>query len=428
MHSHPRIAELLELLNNPSLPGIDLSLERVWLLLKALGEPQKKIPPVIHLAGTNGKGSTQAFLRAIYQSAGYRVHAYISPHLVRFNERIVVAGSEVSDDYLLELLERVQAASRSIPVTFFEATTAAAFLAFAEHSADLLILETGMGGRLDATNVVDKPLASVLTPIDYDHMEFLGSTLTEIAGEKAGIMKRGVPCFVGEQVPEAREVIKRAARRLNSPLILHGRDWSYETLDSGVAVHVGAQMYALPKPALAGAHQYHNAALAVTVAASLMKLPVAPESLAEGIARAVWPARLQRLTYGDLVTAWGGRGEVYLDGGHNAHAAAQLAEWIQSRGEPITLVLGMMARKDARAFLRPIAPYIASCVTVPVEGGECYPPATIATIAQTLGIGSASSAPNGLAEAAQMVKTGAAGTLLIAGSLFLAGEVLKNHG
>ena len=193
MHLNPAIATLLDGLNNPSLPGIDLSLTRMVQLLAALGNPEKQLPPVIHLAGTNGKGSTLAFLKAIYEAAGYRVHAYSSPHLVRFNERIVLAGQEISDDYLLQLLERITEVAKDIPVTFFEATTAAAFLAFAEHSADVVLLETGLGGRLDATNVVARPIAAIITPIDYDHMEFLGETLGAIAAEKAGIIKDGVP-------------------------------------------------------------------------------------------------------------------------------------------------------------------------------------------------------------------------------------------
>lgn len=422
MHSHPSIAALLQSLNHPSLPGIDLSLERMWLLLKALGDPQKKLPPVIHLAGTNGKGSTQAFLRAMYEAAGCRVHAYASPHLVRFNERIVIAGAEISDDYLLDVLERVSAAAQTIPVTFFEATTAAAFLAFAEHSADVVLLETGMGGRLDATNVVEQPIATILTPIGYDHMEFLGETLGEIASEKAGILKRGAPCFVGEQPAEAREVIKRVARRMDCPLMLHGRDWSYEVVGEELRVHVGARVLTLPKPALPGAHQYHNAALATVVAVS--QLPIKEEVLTKGITHAVWPARLQRLTHGLLVDAWGARGAVYLDGGHNAHAAAVLAEWMKGQGAPITLILGMMARKDARAFLEPLVPYLAACITVPVQGGECYAPEALAAVARELGVANVT-ATNQLSDAVLAVTSSPPGTLLIAGSLFLAGEMLQ---
>lgn len=427
MHTNPRIAAILDSLNNPSLPGIDLSLVRVLALLKELGNPEKKLPPVIHAAGTNGKGSTLAFLRAIYEAAGYRVHAYTSPHLVRFNERIVIGGAEISDDYLLQLLEHVAAAARDIPVTFFEATTAAAFLAFSEHSADVVLLETGMGGRLDATNVVEAPLATILTPIDYDHMEFLGESLSEIATEKAGILKRGVPCFVGAQKPEAREIIKRTARERDVRIHLYGREWSYEKKRDDFTLMCGANTHTLPVPALLGEHQFHNAALAATVASSLEALPVAADSLARGIARASWPARLQQLTHGPLVAAWDARGDVYLDGGHNPHAANILCEWLKLRREPVTLVLGMMKRKDALAFLTPIAPYIAQCITVPVSGGECYAPSALAGVASTVGIASVAAAES-LAQGAELLATASAGTLLIAGSLFLAGDVLKNHG
>lgn len=427
MHDHPRISDLIQALNNPSLPGIDLSLDRMWLLLKALGNPQQKLPPVIHLAGTNGKGSTQAFLRAIYQAAGYRVHSYTSPHLMRFNERIVIAGSEVSDDYLLDLLTRVKNAAQTIPVTFFEATTAAAFLAFAEHSADLLILETGMGGRLDATNVVEAPLATIITPIGLDHTEFLGDTLADIAREKAGIMKCGVPCFVGEQAAEALEVIKRTARRLEVPLRLHGREWSYEITPEGFIVHAGADQLSLSAPALPGVHQYHNAALAAVVAYTLAGPKLQAEHIVRGIATAQWPARLQRLTHGPLVDAWGSRGDVFLDGGHNAHAAEQLATWMAAQARPITLILGMMARKDVASFVAPMASWVSECVAVPVHGGECYPPEALVAAARAAGIADVRAASN-LTEAEKMLTQDAPGTLLIAGSLFLAGEVLKNHG
>lgn len=424
MHENPAISTILEALNNPSLPGIDLSLERVRVLLKALGNPEAKLPPVIHFAGTNGKGSTLAFLRAIYGAAGYRVHVYTSPHLVRFNERIVLAGAEISDDYLLQVLMRVQQAVRDIPVTFFEATTAAAFLAFSEHTADVVLLETGMGGRLDATNVVTTPIATILTPIAYDHKEFLGETLAEIATEKAGILKRDVLCFCGAQLPEAREVIKRTARAFGVQLLLHGREWSYDVADAGFMLHSGAVRYSLPKPALVGAHQYHNAALAVVVATALEQLPVDAAALAKGITSAHWPARLQLLSQGPLVEAWDR--EVYLDGGHNAHAAAMLAEWMKGQAKPVTLVLGMMARKDAAAFIAPLVPYVVRCFTVPISGGACYAPEDLAALARAGGVAEVTPVSS-LDALAALYAPATEGPLLIAGSLFLAGDVLKNH-
>ncbi len=427
MHENPAIAALLNSLNNPSLPTVDLSLVRMHELMKALGNPEKKLPPVIHLAGTNGKGSTQAFLRAIYEAAGYRVHAYTSPHLVQFNERITIAGQQVSDEYLLQLLERVSEATKTISVTFFEATTAAAFLAFAEHSADVVLLETGLGGRLDATNLVAKPMATIITPIDYDHMEFLGGTLGEIAGEKAGIMKAGVPCFAGAQKPEAREVLKRAARKVECSLLLNDFDWNYEAVNGGLRVRNAADVWDLPTPSLVGAHQLHNAALASVAAMSLPQLPISAEALARGIQSTTWPARLQKLEHGALVTAWGARGDVVLDGGHNPSAAEILAVWMAARKTPVTLILGMMKRKDARAFLQPLVPYVSAVIAVPIEGNDSYPAHELAEVACALGVKKVHAAPS-LAGAAQHFAPEANATLLIAGSLFLAGEVLKNHG
>lgn len=425
MHVNPTIAALLHGLNNPSLPGIDLSLERMVKLLAMLGNPERNLPPTIHIAGTNGKGSTLAFLQAIYQAQGYRVHRYSSPHLVYFNERIILSGSEISDAYLQQVLERVAEAAKDIPVTFFEATTAAAFLAFAEHSADVLLLETGLGGRLDATNVIAMPLATIITPIDYDHMEFLGTTLAQIAAEKAGIMKHGVPCFVGQQKPEAREVLKRAAREKRAELALYGRDWSYESVVDGLVVHLEAARWELPFPSLIGTHQHHNAALASVVAQALPALPVTEAALRKGIVTAEWPARLQLLSRGPLVEAWGEYGAVMLDGGHNPSAAYVLRDWIETLGKPVTLILGMMARKDARAFLAPLAGMVESVVTVPIPGNDCYAPEALAAVARKLGIQQVEASST--FEGATLHLRVCEGPLLITGSLFLAGEVLKNH-
>ena len=425
MHLNPTIAAQLEALNNPSLPGIDLSLERVWKLLAALGNPHENLPPVIHIAGTNGKGSTLAFLRAIYEAQGYRVHAYTSPHLVRFNERIVIAGAQVSDEYLQQLLARVAAAARDIAVTFFEATTAAAFLAFAEHSADVVLLETGMGGRLDATNVVAKPIATIIAPIDYDHMEFLGDTLAAIAEEKAGIMKRDVPCFVAEQKPEAREVLKRAARKTGARLHLYGRDWSVDVKPNSLEVLSAEAHWVLPYPSLVGEHQYHNAALASVVAMSLEALPVSPENVSKAIGLAMWPARLQRLSRGPIVEAWAERGHVYLDGGHNPHAALVLRAWAMKHPQPLTLVVGMMKRKDAIGYLKPLADVIPTMLAVSIEGHDAYDPLALSQLAHKAGFANTHACEwQALLTQLPQLPTG---DLLIAGSLFLAGEVLKNH-
>jgi dihydrofolate synthase / folylpolyglutamate synthase len=290
-----------------------------------------------------------------------------------------------------------------------------------------VLLETGMGGRLDATNLVAKPIATIITPIDYDHMEFLGATLGEIAGEKAGIMKSGTPCFSGAQKPEAREILKRAARKVDCDLALYDFDWNFEVLQSGVRVRSDAKMWDLPLPSLAGAHQHHNAALASVVAMNLPQLPITPEALAKGIATTVWPARLQTLEHGPLVDAWGARGQVVLDGGHNPSAAEILCAWMEAQKSPVTLIIGMMKRKDARAFLQPLVPHLAGFISVPIEDNDCYAPEDLADVARALGIPNVYAAPS-LAHALDGLPPAAKGTLLIAGSLFLAGHVLKNHG
>lgn len=425
MHLNPEIRRLLEGLNHPSLPGIDLSLARMQQLLEALGRPHETLPPVIHLAGTNGKGSTHAFLRAIYKAAGYKVHAYTSPHLVRFNERILLRNEEISDAALLPILTRVAEVARRIPVTFFEATTAAAFLAFAESRADIVLLETGLGGRLDATNVVARPALTILTPIDYDHMEFLGNSLEAIATEKAGILKPHVGCAVGVQLPQVLEVVQEKSDQLKAPLTVYGRDWQCHNTESGwVLLHRG-HTYALPAPNLLGPHQYHNAALAC-VAALEGPLELPAKALSEGVQKALWPARLQQLSHGPLVDSWRKRGPVLLDGAHNESAARVLAGYMVNH-TPITLVCGMMQRKDVASFLAPLVPYVSGLIAVPIPGEECHPPETIASVARALGVPQVDTAatPQDLAAALAAYPHG---MLVIAGSLFLAGEVLKNHG
>lgn len=406
MHVNPALGALLEQLNNPSLPGIDLSLERMCRLLDALGNPERRLPPVIHVAGTNGKGSTIAYLRAAYEASGRKVHVYTSPHLVRFNERIVLAGEEVADDVLLAALLHVKQASAHIPVTFFEATTAAALCLFAEHSADMLILEVGLGGRLDATNVVPAVAASVITPIGRDHVEFLGDSLTQIATEKAGIMKPATPVFTAPQVPEVMAVLVRHAASLDSPLTVVSADNT------------------LPAPALPGEHQRLNAALAAAVVRGLRHLfPVPDAALVAGIRHARWPARLQHLRAGPLVQAWGARGPVLLDGGHNAHAAEAIARWLVEEGRsPAYLICGLMKRKDALAFFAPLQPVLERIVCVPIPGApDAYDPAELAALLPT-----ANHAAD-MADALNLLASVERGTLLVAGSLYLAGDILKNH-
>ena len=404
MHVNPAIAALLEGMNHPSLPGIDLSLERMAQLLAALGHPERKLPPVIHVAGTNGKGSAIAFMQGIYQAAGYTVHRYTSPHLVQFNERFFLAGMPIGDAALLAVLQQVQEASASIPVTFFEATTAAAFLVFSQHPADLLLLEVGLGGRLDATNLAVGKIATVITPIALDHREFLGDTLAEIAREKAGIMTSNVPCVTAPQAVEVMAQLEAHAAKTGCKLY-------------------PAAPYRGTVP-LAGQHQWVNAGLAVEVAGLLAeRLPLSKQHITEGLAQATWPARLQRLTHGPLVESWGARGSVYLDGGHNAHAAEALAEWITAHHEPVIVICGLMRRKDAAAYLAPLSRAAAQiiCVSIP-HAPDALAPAELA--AELAGAGVADS-PQAALEQLEHVKKA---TVLVAGSLYLAGEVLKTHG
>lgn len=405
MHVNPRISALLQVLNNPSLPGIDLSLDRMWQLLAALGNPHDKLPPTIHVAGTNGKGSTIAMLRAIYEAAGYKVHVYTSPHLVQFNERIVLAGVQIDDVTLLSYLERISEAVGSIPVTFFEATTAAALLSFAEHPVDILLLEVGLGGRLDATNAAANIVMDVITPIGLDHREFLGDTLTAIAREKAGILRPGVPCVVASQAPEAMQAIRQQAAKIAAPL--------HDPVSQS-----------LPLPALQGSHQLKNALVAATVISLLQqRLPVTREVLHHGIATAHWPARLQRLTYGPLVEAWGATGPVVLDGGHNAHAAAAIAEWLRGLHQPAMLICGLMRRKDASAFFAPLLPLLEKVACIPIPNApDSYTADELASL-----VPGSIACVDALDAVRQLAPVGNA-TLLVGGSLYLAGELLKNHG
>lgn len=400
MHVDPRLAGILQSLNNPSLPGIDLSLDRVVQLLAALDDPHTKLPPTIHVAGTNGKGSTIAFMRAMLEAQGKRVHVYTSPHLVHFNERIMLAGEIIADDALLALLQEVQAAAKNIPVTFFEATTAAAFLAFSRTPSDYLLLEVGMGGRLDATNLVT-PIASVITPVAIDHQEFLGPDLVTIASEKAGIIKPSVPVLTGSQVPAVLKVIEEAAVRLGSKLVI---------VDAPSSIAIS----------LTGEHQRSNAALAVATLQTITKISDA--AIAKGLASAYWPARLQKLVRGPLTevaTAW-------LDGGHNAHAAAAIAAWARTQPKPLWMICGLMARKDAASFFAPLAGAVDCIITIPITGSDdAQDAAMLAQVAQQAGLHAAPVAD--LKAAIAALKRGKPATVLAAGSLYLAGELLKTH-
>ncbi len=414
---------------------IDLTLERMLRLLANLGHPERRLPPVIHIAGTNGKGSTAAFLRAIFEAAGLSVHAYTSPHLVHFGERIRLGGRLIGEDRLADLLERCETANRGRPITFFEITTAMAFLAFSEEAADVLILETGLGGRLDATNVLQAPLMSLITPVSRDHEQFLGNDIAGIAREKAGIMKPSVPCLIGEQSPEIRTVLRQCAGACGTPAAFAGTDWqTKKNRDGGFSWHGReGRHYTLPPPSLPGAHQYANAALAVACADRLrQRLGLNATHISRGIAAAQWPARLQKLEEGSLAAmVQEGGGELWLDGGHNAAAGVALGDhcrrWRRD-GRKLTLITGMIANKDCRAFLAPLLPATDAAITLTIPGEDAAAEAEdLAETARALGT-SARTAPD-IASAVKMAAAACpGGRVLIAGSLYLAGRVLCENG
>jgi dihydrofolate synthase/folylpolyglutamate synthase len=409
---------------------IDLSLGRVRTLLGRLGNPQSALPPVIHVAGTNGKGSVLAYLRAMFEEAGLVCHVYISPHLVRFNERISVAGRPIGDDALIALLEECESVNGEDPITFFEITTAAAMLAFARAPADVTLLETGLGGRLDATNVIARPALTALTPISIDHQGYLGESLRAIAGEKAGILKRGVACVVAAQAVAASRVIARRARTRGASLFRAPADWRVRATRGGIVYRSRSRRLALPAPALAGPHQVANAGLAIACAEILPGITVPDRAIGQGLIRAVWPGRLQMLVAGPLARILPRDWELWLDGGHNAAAGAALA--LQARAwceKPLHLIVGMMETKDAEGFLRPIAPHLERLRTVAIPGHEtCRDPAALAETGRRLGLDAQACASVGAALRSVVGQGSQPARVLITGSLYLAGEVLAENG
>jgi len=410
---------------------IDLSLDRVHRLLAALGHPERRLPPVVHVAGTNGKGSTIAFMRAALEAAGQRVHVYTSPHLVRFNERIRLAGRLVEDGPLSDALDRAAAANDGQPITLFEISTAAAFLLFAEQPADVLLLEVGLGGRLDATNVVDAPIATVITPVSIDHVEFLGATLKLIATEKAGIIKRNVPVIVGAQADEALEVILRAAGRQRAPVFAQGQEWTVHA-EAGRLVYADEDgLLDLPLPRLMGGHQIENAGLAVATLRAVQALRIPTGRIEDGIRAAEWPARLQRLPDGPLVARAPAGVEVWLDGGHNAAGGAVLAQAVAELEErysrPLVLIVGMLGNKDVAGFLGPFAGLAREAIAVTIPGDHAGLSAD-ALAAQAAALGFSASVAPDVASALDGLSAfplQAPPRVLICGSLYLAGAVLE---
>ena len=407
---------------------IDLGLERVVRTLDRLGAPHRRLPPVFHVAGTNGKGSTCAYLRAILEASGARAHVFTSPHLVHYRERVVLAGAEIADDYFIAAINRVDDAAGADDLTLFETITCAAFLAFAETPADYLVLEVGLGGRLDATNVIEKPLAAVITPIALDHQNFLGHTLAAIAAEKAGVFRRGAPAVVGPQTPEAMAVFERAAQQLSAPLFAFGSAWNAWAENGRLIYQDEDGLSDLAAPRLPGAHQFMNAALAVA-AIRAAGLPFTDELLSAGLANARWPARLQRLKSGPLVEALGDRSELWLDGGHNPHAAralaATLADMEERNSRPLILITGMQDNKDIDGFFAAFSGLASTVFAVQAAHSGARTPDDVAAAAERAGI--PAYACGSLVEAASLAAGGGPARVLICGSLYLAGEVLRDN-
>ena len=415
---------------------IDLVLDRMWRVLERLGHPERRVAPVIHVAGTNGKGSTIAFLRAMLEAAGKNVHVYTSPNLVRVNERFRLGGPGggllVSDAELADALAECERANGDAPITLFEIETAAAFVLFARHPADMLLLEVGLGGRLDATNVIERPLASVVTPVSMDHIEFLGDTLEKIAAEKAGIFRKGVPAVIAPQANAALDVLEQHAEKARAPLHVAGQHW-HANVENGRLVYQDEQgLFDLPPPKLFGRHQFDNAGTAIAaLRAAGIRLPV--RAIEQGLTRAEWPARLQRLTTGKLVALAPPGAELWLDGGHNADGgraiAAALGDLEERVSRPLVLVVGMLSTKDREAFLRNFTGLVRRVYGVPIHQDKGVPVEEIAAAARAAGM-PADGAPSIEDALAAIGRLGfdPPPRILITGSLYLAGEMLAANG
>ena len=421
--SDPYVQRQLDRLTALS-PGADiLGLDRITRLLERVGSPQLALPPVLHVAGTNGKGSTCAFLRAAIEAAGMRTHVYSSPHLVRFNERIRLSGELIADPLLAPLLEEVLDAGGDIGASFFEVTTAAAFLAFARVPANALILEVGLGGRLDATNVVAQPAVTGIAQLGIDHQAFLGDTLEKIAAEKAGIAKPGVPLVTMRYAPHLAEIVAAAG----APVFAQGTAWDFEVRSDRLVYRDARGEVETPLPALAGPHQPANLSLAIAMLRHQQALSVPDDALAAAARNARWPARMQRLGDGPLHHLLPPGSELWLDGGHNEAAAAAVSATLAqvAQGRPVQLVLGMLSNKDAQGLLAPFAHLASGLHAVPVPGHEHHAPSRLAEVAQALGIPHASVAPDVPRALTAIAREGGAPVVLVLGSLYLAGTVLE---
>jgi dihydrofolate synthase/folylpolyglutamate synthase len=407
---------------------IDLSTGRVERLLDALGRPQDRMGRVIHVAGTNGKGSTTTFMRAMAEAAGLKVHVLTSPHLVRFSERIRVAGEIISDEALLARIGEVEAANKGEPISFFEITTALAFHAFAQSPADLCLVEVGLGGRFDATNVFAHPAVSVITPVDFDHLELLGPELPKIAWEKAGILKSGSPAVIGRQKPEALAVIEAEAARLDAPLTIMGQDFDAFSERGRLVVRLPDRLFDLAPPALFGEHQFDNAGLAVAALQALGDLRLDEAALSAGAAAAVWPARFQRLDKGPLARL-AEPSDLWLDGAHNPHGAAALAQacaTLRSRdGRPLALIVGMLGRKDARGYFEALRDLNAKIFVTSFSSLNATPAADLAQAARDCGLEALEVDGPAAGIARSLATSEAPPHIVLCGSLHFAGDILS---
>jgi len=428
------LGEILARLSSLHPNTIDLSLERMQRLMAQLGNPERRLPPTIHVAGTNGKGSTIAYLRAILEAAGLGVHVYTSPHLVRMNESIRLGGMLISDDDLRDAFAHVEAINAGAPITLFEAETAVAFHIFASHPADVLLLEVGLGGRLDATNVIEAPIASVITPIAIDHTDFLGDTIAKIAMEKAGIIKRRAPVIIAEQLPDVAAVLEGEARRQHAPTHSAGQEWHISVERGRLVYQDDRGLMDLAAPRLFGRHQFGNAGLAIATLRAIPQFRFDPSVYERGVAGAEWPARMQRLTSGKLLALAPDESELWLDGGHNAEGGRVIAEALGDLEErvprPLVVIVGMMANKDASGFLTNFAGLTRHIIAVPIpDRAGAMPVQTLVDAGRALGMrvetaDSAGAALQSLRRLAYEVPP----RVLICGSLYLAGHVLAENG
>ena len=413
---------------------IDLTLDRMLPLLAKLNHPEQRLPPVVHVAGTNGKGSLLAYLRAMLEAAGYRVHVYTSPHLVRFAERIRLSGKIIAEEALSQLLLDCETANGDTPITYFEITTIAALKAFADTPGDILLLETGLGGRYDATNVIDHPALTAITPISQDHAEFLGTDLKGIAGEKAGIMKPGTPVVIGPQDAIALEVLQKTAEALASTPYIYDKEWSCREGGDSWQYQGKDGTRVFPMPALHGVHQIDNAATAIACLELLTDFMVPDMAISEGLKKVEWPARMQRLTKGPIAELLPAHVEIWLDGGHNPAAGEKIAKsfenWNKSDPKPSFMIAGLLNTKDQKSFFSQLAPVISKghCITIPEEAAST-PAADLAAMARAAGL-DATEMPSLMAAISSLEPEldQEPCRLLIAGSLYLAGQILRENG